>query len=85
MAVSPRVQREATPTEHAVLLDGLQTLAPLLAAANLEAIGVVAQLGQSLAQSPWVEDLDSLQGQIGNMDFVAAQAHVHQLQQRLGV
>ena len=85
VAVSPRVQREATPTEHAVLLDGLQTLAPLLAAANLEAIGVVAQLGQSLAQSPWVEALEELQGQIGNMDFAAAQAHVHQLQQRLGV
>ena len=79
------VQREATPVEHAALLEGLQTLAPLLAAADLAAIGVAAQLGQSLAQSPWSDALDAMQSQIGNMDFAAAQAHVDALLQRLGV
>ncbi len=81
----PRVQREATPAEHAALLQGLQRLAPLLGAANLEAIGVAAQLGQTLAQSPWSETLETLQGQIGNMDFAAAQSHVNDWLQRLGI
>ena len=59
--------------------------APKLAAADLAAIGVAAQLGQSLAQSPWADALDAMQSQIGNMDFAAAQAHVDALLQRLGV
>lgn len=79
------IQRDATPAEHAALLEGLQALAPLLAAADLAAIGVVTQLGQSLAQSPWADALEELQGQIGNMDFAAAQTHVGDWLQRLGM
>lgn len=78
------VQREATPAEHATLLEGLQALAPLLATADLDAIRVATQLGQTLAQSPWGDVLGALQSQIGSMDFAAAQTQVRDLLQRLG-
>lgn len=58
-------------------------LAPLLATADLAAIGVAAQLVQSLALSPWVDTFDTLQGQIGNMDFAAARTQVDDCLQRL--
>ena len=80
----PVVQRDATAAEQAMLLQGLQQLAPLLSAANLEAIEVGAALCQQLALSPWAVELGTLQTQIGNMAFAAASAQVSDLRRQWG-
>ena len=78
------VQRAATAAEQAILLQGLQQLAPLLLAADLGAIDVGAALRQQLAQSPWKGALDALQTQIDTMAFAAASVQVSDLLRQLG-
>ena len=80
----PVVQRAATAAEQAILLQGLQQLAPLLLAADLGAIDVGAALRQQLAQSPWKGALDALQTQIDTMAFAAASVQVSDLLRQLG-